>query len=252
MNARKLITSILIGAYVFFWTGGIVAHTFLGGPPEHVRWTAPFFLFLAGILVVRAADARLRFRLVSVGLIGTAAELVGVHTGFPFGGYHYTDAIFPLAAGVPLVMMCAWMVLAGFVHQVVAMLQLPRTLSVLLFAGLLTSIDLVIDPLAAGPLEYWIWDATGAYYGIPVTNFAGWFLVSLVIAVVMGSYCTHNSMHWFVGYSITTFFAILAVTHGMGIAAFIGAVLLTLAAYVYFKHRANIAFAAGSSKSMAP
>lgn len=238
MNAHKLITLSLIGAYVFFWFGGIVAHTFLGGPPDHVRWTAPMFLFLAGLLVFRAAKATMRIRLLAVGLIGILAELTGVHTGFPFGKYQYTDALSPLVAGVPIVMACAWMVLAGFVHQIVATLRLPRTLSVFLFACLLTATDLIIDPLAAGPLEYWSWDATGAYYGIPVTNFAGWFLVSLAVAIAMGHDCQRTNLHWFVGYSIILFFTILAAFNEMGVATFIGAVLLALVAYVYLKHSA--------------
>lgn len=239
MNAHKLITPMLIGAYVFFWFGGIVAHTFLGGPPDHVRWTAPLFLFLAGLLVFRAAKATMRIRLLAVGLIGTLAELAGVHTDFPFGGYQYTDALSPLVAGVPIVMACAWMVLAGFVHQIVATLQLPRTLSIFLFASFLTAIDLIIDPLAAGPLEYWTWDATGVYYGIPVTNFAGWFLVSLVVAVAVGDDYPQTNLHWFVGYSITLFFTILAAFNGMAVATFIGAVLLALVAYVFLKHGAG-------------
>ncbi|MCC6152994.1 MAG: carotenoid biosynthesis protein [Candidatus Hydrogenedentes bacterium] len=181
----------------------------------------------------------MRIRLLAVGLIGTLAELAGVHTGFPFGGYQYTDALSPLVAGVPIVMACAWMVLAGFVHQIVATLQLPRTVSIFLFASLLTAIDLIIDPLAAGPLEYWTWDATGAYYGIPVTNFAGWFLVSLAAAVAMGHDYQRTNVHWFVGYSITLFFTILAAVNGMGFVTFIGAVLLALVAYVFSKHGAR-------------
>ena len=248
MNAHKLITWLLIGAYVFFWFGGIVAHIFLGGPPEHVRWTAPLFLLLAGLLVFLAANATVRIRLLAVGLIGTLAELAGVHTGFPFGGYQYTDALSPLVAGVPIVMASAWMVLAGFVHQIVATLQMPRAVSIFLFASLLTATDLIIDPLAAGPLAYWAWDATGVYYGIPVTNFAGWFLVSLAVGAAMGRDCQRTNVHWLVGYSITLFFTILAAFNGMGIATFIGAVLLALVAYVYLKLGEDTVPATGTSR----
>jgi putative membrane protein len=63
--------------------------------------------------------------------------------------------------------------------------QLPAWLVVLSASGWMTAIDLLIDPLAAGALHYWRWLEPGAYYGIPLENFLGWFAVSWLIFALL-------------------------------------------------------------------
>ena len=38
----------------------------------------------------------------------------------------------------------------------------------------MVALDLLIDPLASGPLGYWIWEAKGWFCGVPLVNFFGW------------------------------------------------------------------------------
>jgi putative membrane protein len=90
--------------------------------------------------------------------IGFAFEVLGVKTGFPFGRYVYTQTLGISLLDVPLAIACAWMVPFAFVRQVA---RQPLAAAVLL-----TATDLLIDPVASG---------------VPLTNFAGWFLVSLLI-----------------------------------------------------------------------
>src|SRR3954453_20380797 len=50
--------------------------------------------------------------LLGVALFGFAAEVVGVHTGVPFGDYDYIGGLGPTLAGVPIAVGLAWMMMA--------------------------------------------------------------------------------------------------------------------------------------------
>ena len=131
------------------------------------------------------SSPRYRVALVCAGVVGFLAELSGVWTGFPFGGYVYTEAFAPLLFGVPLVMICAWAVLAGYLHGLLApWVRHPLALTAAGALGL-TAIDLVLDPVAANIMNLWTWEHAGYYYGIPLSNFAGWLLVGLVVFGVL-------------------------------------------------------------------
>lgn len=244
MKLRKVAITLLCAALVFLWIGGVIAHGFLGGPPPHVAWTAPLFLIIAGAIVLLTAERKLLPHLAIAGAIGFAAEVVGVHSGVLFGKYQYTTALYPQMFDVPLVMVCAWVVLAAFTQQIVATLGLSRLLTVPLFATVLTVFDFLIDPVAAGPLSYWTWEQPGRYYGIPASNFVGWWIVSAGIALAMKPTPAPNPWHRFVGYVITTFFTVLAAVNGMNIIMLIGVALLIISGTLF-----RIPFVAISNKS---
>lgn len=116
--------------------------------------------------------------------VGLVAEAVGVATGVPFGSYAYTGHLGPRVLGVPLVVPLAWAMLA---HPC---LLLGRRLAtgpaaVVLSALALTTWDLFLDPqmVAAGQ---WTWaHPHPGLNGIPLTNTAGWLLVSLVLMALL-------------------------------------------------------------------
>lgn len=124
-------------------------------------------------------------------VISAAAELTGTKTGWPFGGYEYTDFLGPKLFGrVPVAVPLSWFYV-GFASLVladaiVAGLRLRnRTLwSILLGTWLLVAWDLVLDPSMAAPqmqyIHFWIWHETGPYYGMPLRNLAGWVGTGLV------------------------------------------------------------------------
>lgn len=173
MNAIKVLRGLAAAIYATLWLGGIGAYVLWGGPPAGLEWTAPAFLALAAFLVVSDAHASDAVVFVLAGIIGFLAEVLGTRTGFPFGEYHYTSALGPNLLNVPLVMIAAWLVLFAYVRQMSRL----RIIGALW----LTAIDALIDPLAAHPLGFWRWQRGDAYYGIPWTNFVGWFLVSILL-----------------------------------------------------------------------
>ena len=117
---------------------------------------------------------------------GLLVEAVGVRTGMPFGTYAYTADLGPAVLGVPLVVPLAWTMMAW------PALVVGRTLAQrwafapvpLVGGAALAAWDLFLDPqmVDAG---YWTWahphPALPLVPGVPVTNYAGWLLVAVVM-----------------------------------------------------------------------
>jgi putative membrane protein len=143
-----------------------------------------------------------------------------VSFGVPFGRYVYTEALRPQVLGVPIVMGPAWMVLVAFATDAAGRLRLRGRKAYLFAALLTTATDLVIDPLAANRLGYWRWQEAGSYYGVPLVNFAGWFLTALVACRVTGA--RENFRAGLVGAAVMLFFALLALAHSLPRVALVG------------------------------
>ncbi|GAA1298812.1 carotenoid biosynthesis protein [Saccharothrix xinjiangensis] len=114
---------------------------------------------------------------------GLLAEAVGVRTGFPFGDYDYTGTLGAEVLGVPVLVPMAWVMMAW--PAVLVGRALGRGWAVVpLAAWALASWDVFLDPqmVDAG---HWAWahPAPGlpGVDGIPLTNFAGWLLVAVLI-----------------------------------------------------------------------
>lgn len=217
----------LAGFYGLLWAGGVVSYLFLGGPPEGAEWTAPTFLAIAALLVF-FFSRRAEWPILLVGgAIGFAAEAVGVKYGIPFGAYAYTAVLAPRVFGVPLVMAAAWIVLFAYVRQ---MVRHP-----LAAAAWMTAIDLVIDPLAANNLGYWTWEHPGPYYGIPWSNFAGWFGVSLLLFALDRTPAIPDARARGLGLSVVVFFTAIAFGSGLILAGGFGVALVSLHAVRAFQ-----------------
>jgi putative membrane protein len=59
-----------------------------------------------------------------------------------------------------------------------------------LIGGLIAvNIDMILDPVSVTPPAIgWVWIGGGPYYGIPISNFIGWFLVAAVAILIFRSY----------------------------------------------------------------
>jgi uncharacterized membrane protein len=228
---------ILASVWVFYlvmWAGGIGSYVFFGGVRAGDEWTAPLFLTLAGVIVIGSVAAPRAAMLVVAGVLGFLAEWIGLRTGDLFGDYRYTDVLAPSLFDVPLVMISAWLVLVAYVDELLGSVRAGRALRIVGGAALLTAIDLIIDPLAAGPLGYWIWLNGGAYYGVPAHNFAGWFVVGLIILglVQLAPSRGPSSGALWTGLSIVLFFTLLAVANAMVLPVCVGVMLCVVHGYV--------------------
>lgn len=228
MKARRLFLWGVLGAYAVMWLGGVGGQALTGRPPADAAWASGVFLLLAGLIVMLTSRPAELAGLAAASLVGFMAEVVGVRHGFLFSPYRYTEVLQPQLFAVPLVMTCAWMVLVAYVRQMLIGLGLTARVEVLAAASWMTAIDLVIDPLAANQLGYWRWSGTGSYYGIPWRNFAGWFMVSLLIFGLVRQRWRPNPWARFTGLSIVLFFTAIALAAGLWLAALIGLGLCAL------------------------
>lgn len=229
-------------AFAVLWAGGVASH-WLGGDGARAGQggIASLFLFLAGLVVLLGARSRSSAAaLGAVAIFGFAVEAAGVHSGVPFGAYSYTGELRPQLFGVPLVMGFAWMALCAQAREVCAPLRLPFPAEAAAAALWLTAVDLVIDPLAANVLGYWRWSDAGSYYGIPASNFAGWFATGLAAYGLCGRHLRPNRWARVVGFAIVLFFALLALAHSLLPAAAVG---FSLCAAQLFSRRAGRAAA---------
>lgn len=115
---------------------------------------------------------------------GSIAELLSLRTGFPFGHYHFTDVMGPKVLGLPVLLALAYLGI-GYVSWILALLILgydgkplqgARIASLPLLASMImTAWDLSMEPDWATLDRAWIWHQGGAYFGVPISNFFGWF-----------------------------------------------------------------------------
>lgn len=224
MRSRAVKTLTLI--YVVLWFGGVVTYSISTTLSPADGWTASAFLWVAALISLLSSRRPEALKLVIASVLAFAAEVAGVATGLVFGSYQYTGALGFSAFGVPLAISAAWIVLLAYIWHAVSRLRLGRLSGAIVGAAWMTSTDLLIDPLAAGPLSYWQWLNGGVFYGIPFSNFAGWFAISFVLLVFLNQRPLQSTGVKRIGLSVILFFTYIAAINALWIPALIGATLI--------------------------
>ena len=141
---------------------------------------------LVGLL--RATDRRAA---TGVGLLvaySYAVEYVGVHTGVPYGEFFYGVDLGPVVAGVPLGLPIFFvpLVLNAYLLCLLLLGDRARVAAIRLLAVIATvvTMDVVLDPGAVA-LGFWVYPNGGAFYGVPLSNYAGWVLSATVAVVAL-------------------------------------------------------------------
>lgn len=153
----------------------------VGSYVSSVLLAAPAILALFAHLGARRAAASV----LAVSAFAYAVESVGVATGFPYGPFFYGEALGPKLFGlVPYLLPVTYVPLViGAVAAASQWTSRPAP-RVLLAALVLVLIDGVLDP-GATALGFWTWTEGGPYYGVPLSNFAGWLLSGAVSAALL-------------------------------------------------------------------
>ncbi|MDH2429649.1 carotenoid biosynthesis protein [Sphaerisporangium sp. TRM90804] len=197
----------------------IVAQVLSGLEPAPVRLTSVVVLLLAAAAVAYAAAAHTSPRAVAAFagtvVVGYAAEWVGIRTGFPFGEYRYTGLLWPELGGVPVIVAVAWGGMGLASYAVASAVARGTTSRIVVGALALTSWDLFLDPQMIR-LGLWAWAEPGPYRGVPVSNFAGWLLVSVLVMALIGKILT-NPGHAAPG--LVALYTVMAVMETIGFAA---------------------------------
>jgi uncharacterized membrane protein len=178
-------------------------------------WLRPYvFIFLGTYLVIASihlgAGRAAAFVVLGYG-ISWVAEFCSIHFGVPFGDYLYIPATVNRelwVAGVPFMDSLSYVFLAyaSFSLALVALTPggwerggyfLKKEAAMqgswrpwVLGAVLMVSLDIVIDPVALRGYRWFLgqiygYPEGGVYFGVPLSNFGGWFLVGLVLIGVL-------------------------------------------------------------------
>jgi uncharacterized membrane protein len=186
MNSARTIVSRTI-----LW-GFVVAYVVILGVNSLRQGAIPVaaqvLVLLAFVLVHGALRYGVGGILIFLGitlLVSNILENTSILTGFPFGHYHYTDALGPKLFLVPLLIgpayvgtgYLAWILANALVGEVRRASPLFLTIAVPIIASFLMVVwDLCLDPSASTIGHLWIWEQGGGFFGVPLSNYLGWFL----------------------------------------------------------------------------
>lgn len=116
-----------------------------------------------------------------------AVENLSIITGFPFGHYHFeVGAAMPHIGAVPMIVGLLYFTMGYFSWMIASLLlddadlHLDRLLNVIalpiIASFVMVQWDVVMDPPNATLHHAWIWHDGGGYFGVPLSNFGGWYL----------------------------------------------------------------------------
>jgi len=202
MNSGKFLNQKLIWGLFFVSVliavisnlSGAGLNTDKNGPVLSAAFVLPFLAVYAHAFYALGGKRSLFFLGLSF-LTGLLFEVIGVNFGTALGQAYSYAMPGPSLAGVPLVVPLFWFVFIytvyGSTNAAVRIkgAKLPTAPAtqikflvflILLDAVLLTMIDLIMDPVMVG-WGRWSWPGGGSYFNIPVENFLGWFLISLLV-----------------------------------------------------------------------
>lgn len=184
MVLRRVTIAMLI-VYVLLTVYPIVSFAFGGAAPRFLTPITTSIGFTFALLHAGQRESwRRALRLLALVFgVSLLFESVGVATGLVYGPYHYTNKLGPLFLGlVPYLIPVAWF-MVSYPSFVIADRLVPpgwkhwqRVLAIAAVGGLvMTAWDLTMAPIMVAG-GHWVWDTNGAYFGIPLQNFWGWWL----------------------------------------------------------------------------
>ncbi len=158
------------------------------------------FALIHGAMFYRTRGILIFFAICLV--VGNIFENAGVRTGFPFGSYYFTDLMGPKLFEVPIQLGLAYLgmaylswtlarVILGNMRGPIAGLRVV-TLP-LVAAFIMVAWDFSQDPVWSTVMHLWIWRQGGPYFGVPVSNFLGWYLTVYVFYQLFALYLQGRS-----------------------------------------------------------
>jgi uncharacterized membrane protein len=173
-------------------------------------YVVAFLAAFLGIAWAERGGRRALFWLASGAVLGWLAEFSSVRTGLPFGFYCYHPASFPDEAwlgGIPVFASLSFAFLTYFGYSAACTFLSPlerrggdlrraadpridgSLRALLLAAAITTWADTVTDPVAHLGRYWFLGDlyayrSSGFHFGVPLSNYAGWFVTSACIVAV--------------------------------------------------------------------
>ncbi len=171
--------------------------------------------------------------LLALSIFSMIIETIGVITGFPYGFFTYTDKLGGSVGVIP------WTVSFGWVPLVIAAWTIAQERvkktgyelikKIILGAFILMLFDVVLDPGSVA-LNFWEWHPPGIFYGVPLSNYAGWIFSGiigmLIITLIMKKEKPSNDF-LITAYLGNTFWTVVTLTNGMIVPGIVGIIITT-------------------------
>ncbi|NVO33370.1 carotenoid biosynthesis protein [Hymenobacter lapidiphilus] len=168
------------GILLLFHVTGFVGLAFSGSEEFFLRFMPLTLLLTLGLLLAfqpRRTAAFWSFCAV-IAFMGFFVEVVGTRTGLLFGNYEYGASLGIKWLDVPLIIGVNWVIVTYSAGVLATYLPVPGFVRAIAAALLMVGLDICIEPVAAR-YDFWNWQ----YDVIPLLNFKGWFVVSLIFQV---------------------------------------------------------------------
>lgn len=202
-NTHNLTSSRVSSALIVLWIACTLFSTLL---PTHAMAQSVSLASLAAMVLFGlvhgarrfGARAILVFFVVAV-IISNAYEDLSIVTGFPFGFYTHSPAMGPKLFLVPLIVgpsyfggcYLAWTLANTLFGDPTRAVDRQYIFALPIIAAfIVVGWDLCQDPLGATVGQRWIYPHGGAFFGVPMSNFLGWFLVTWTIFQIFALYLT--------------------------------------------------------------
>jgi uncharacterized membrane protein len=158
--------------------------------PDEARGFGGVLLLLQGLsiaLYLYAYLGRAAWRVITIIMLGALlVEYVGATYDFPFGAYAlHHSACLQFFATVPVVILFAWLMslVGSWSLSYMAWPTAPGWVRAVACGFLIMFFDIQIEPVATLINHYWVWMQPGVYFGVPLVNFVGW-LVGTILALL--------------------------------------------------------------------
>ncbi|MFO7852537.1 MAG: carotenoid biosynthesis protein [Bacteroidota bacterium] len=175
---RESVRSFLMSYYIIGFIGFTVNLSY-----DIFRLLIPFSIFLSvALLLLYHRNWSIKFIITGIIIFvgGWLIEFIGTRTGFPFGDYEYTSLLFPLVAGVPLILGLNWFFLVYCSFVITSFIPAAKTIRALAGAVLMTGFDLLLEPFAIHT-RMWVWEGDK----VPLSNYIAWFVLSFIFIRLM-------------------------------------------------------------------
>lgn len=157
------------------------------------------FALVHGSIVYRARGM-VAFTIFCLGA-ATLCESLSLRTGFPFGHYFFTSFMGPRVLQLPILLVLAYLGI-GYCSWVLSLLILgyrnkPFTSTRVIALPLLASFIMVLWDFSMEAVwstvdHAWVWRDGGSFFGVPLSNFCGWYFTAFLFYLAFALYCRGN------------------------------------------------------------
>lgn len=211
---KKISVKQATAALMLVYSVGIVGLLWPVSKPYFLLLTPLNLLLTLCLLLFYQENKNQIFWIVSVAVaaLGFGSEVLGVHTGWPFGEYRYASALGWKCWDVPLILAANWLILILSTNNICQTLHPNKAVRAAFAATLMVGLDTFIEPVAMRN-DFWQWPN-----GIVATqNYVGWWVVAFGLQMLAESlpFTKKNPLAWPVYGVLLYFFVVQCAVYGL-------------------------------------